>query len=72
MNSYGIHTNLANNKPKPNSRGKWYLNTSVPQELFMEVKEYCTKHSISQSKLIRTLIVNYLAELEAREKINDN
>ena len=72
MNSYGIHTNLANEKPKPNCRGQWYLNTSVSQELFLEVKEYCRKHNISQSKLIRTLIVNYLADLEAREKINDN
>jgi len=68
MNSYGIHTRLANEKPKPNFRGQWYLNTSVPQELFMEVKEYCSKHNISQSKLIRTLIINYMADLEAREQ----
>jgi len=66
MNSYGIHTQLANNKPKPNARGQWYLNTSVPKELFMEVKDYCLKHNISQSKLIRTLIINYMADLEAR------
>ena len=68
MNSYGIHTRLANEKPKPNVRGQWYLNTSVPQELFMEVKEYCSKHNISQSKLIRTLIINYMADLEARDQ----
>lgn len=72
MNSYGIHTNLANEKPKPSKRGQWYLNTNVPEELFVQVKEYCAKHNISQSKLIRTLIVNYLADLEARRKINDN
>lgn len=68
MNSYGIHTQLANNKPKPNKRGQWYLNTNVPEELFVEVKEYCSKNNISQSKLIRTLIINYLADLEARER----
>lgn len=68
MNSYGIHTQLANNKPKPNKRGQWYLNTNVPEELFIEVKDYCTKNNISQSKLIRTLIINYLADLEARER----
>tara|TARA_S200002703_G_scaffold139636_1_gene130411 strand:+ start:1107 stop:1316 length:210 start_codon:yes stop_codon:yes gene_type:complete len=68
MNSYGIHTQLANNKPKPNKRGQWYLNTNVPEELFVEVKDYCTKNNISQSKLIRTLIINYLADLEARER----
>ena len=68
MNSYGIHTQLANNKPKPNKRGQWYLNTNVPEELFLEVKEYCSKNNISQSKLIRTLIINYLADLEARER----
>jgi hypothetical protein len=68
MNSLTIHSRLKNEKPKSPRLGQYYLNTAVTPELYKEFKEYINKHHISQSKLIRTLIINYLADLEAKEQ----
>jgi len=71
MNSYAIHTQLKTKRTKPIGRVQWYLNTSVSQDLFAQVEFYCDQNNISRSKLVRTLVTNYLADIEAREA-NDN
>jgi metal-responsive CopG/Arc/MetJ family transcriptional regulator len=63
MKSKEIH-NILSNKEKKTLRQQYYLNCSVNSELFYEFKEYISKNNIGQSELIRTLIKNYLAEVE--------
>ena len=71
MNSLTIHSRLKNEKPKTQRSGQFYLNCAVSPELYDEFKTYIRKHNIGQSKLLRTLIINYLADIEERTK-NDN
>ena len=72
MNSYAIHTQFIKTKrTKPIGRVQWYLNTNVSQNLFEEVENYCSQNNVSKSKLIKTLLINYLADIEARQA-NDN
>ena len=63
MKSKEIH-NILSNKEKKTLRQQYYLNCSVNSELFYEFKEYISKNNIGQSELIRTLIKNYLVEVE--------
>jgi len=63
MKSKEIH-NILSNKEKKALRQQYYLNCSVNSELFHEFKEYISANNIGQSELIRTLIKNYLAEVQ--------
>ena len=71
MNSYAIHTQLKTKPTKSIGRVQWYLNTNVSQDLFAKVEHYCTQNNVSRSKLVRTLVQNYLTDIETR-KANDN
>ena len=63
MKSKEIH-NLLSNKQRKTLRQQFYLNCSVDSELFREFKEYISANNIGQSELIRTLVKNYLAEVQ--------
>ena len=58
-----IH-NILSNKQRKTLRQQSYLNCSVDSELFREFKEYISANNIGQSELIRTLVKNYLAEVQ--------
>ena len=70
MKSKEIH-NILSNKQKKILRQQFYLNCSVDSELFHEFKEYISANNIGQSELIRTLIKNYLAEVQDVNKQSD-
>ena len=70
MKSKEIH-NILSNKEKKALRQQFYLNFSVNGELFYEFKEYISANNIGQSELIRTLIKNYLAEVQDVNKQSD-
>ena len=63
MKSKEIH-NILSNKERKTLRQQFYLNCSVDKELFHEFKEYISANNIGQSELIRTLVKNYLAEVQ--------
>ena len=67
MKSKEIH-NILSNKQKKTLRQQFYLNCSVDSELFNEFKEYISANNIGQSELIRTLIKNYLAEVQDADR----
>jgi len=67
MKSKEIH-NILSNKQKKILRQQFYLNCSVDSELFHEFKEYISANNIGQSELIRTLIKNYLAEVQDADR----
>ena len=67
MKSKEIH-NILSNKQKKTLRQQFYLNCSVDSELFHEFKEYISANNIGQSELIRTLIKNYLAEVQDADR----
>ena len=67
MKSKEIH-NILSNKQKKILRQQFYLNCSVDSELFREFKEYISANNIGQSELIRTLIKNYLAEVQDADR----
>ena len=58
-----IH-NILSNKQRKTLRQQFYLKCSVDKELFHEFKEYISANNIGQSELIRTLVKNYLAEVQ--------
>ena len=62
-----IH-NILSNKQRKTLRQQFYLNCSVDSELFHEFKEYISANNIGQSELIRTLIKNYLAEVQDADR----
>tara|TARA_R100000700_G_scaffold11436_2_gene16485 strand:- start:137 stop:343 length:207 start_codon:yes stop_codon:yes gene_type:complete len=62
-----IH-NILSNKQRKTLRQQFYLNCSVDNELFNEFKEYISANNIGQSELIRTLIKNYLAEVQDADR----
>lgn len=65
MNSLIIHNQLANtgiNQLKGEKPA--YISASVPQSLKEEFIKYVRKNNINTSKLVRTLIVNYLADVK--------
>ena len=70
MKSKEIH-NILSNKQKKKFRQQFYLNCSVDSETFYEFKEYISANNIGQSELIRTLIKNYLAEVQDVNKQSD-
>ena len=67
MKSKEIH-NILSNKEKKTLRQQYYLNCSVDSELFREFKEYISANNIGQSELIRTLVKNYLAEVQDADR----
>lgn len=67
MKSREIH-NILSNKKKKALRQQYYLNCSVNSVLFLEFKEYISANNIGQSELIRTLIKNYLAEVQDADR----
>ena len=66
MKSKEIHNILSNKKKK--TFKQYYINCSVDSELFHEFKEYISANNIGQSELIRTLVKNYLAEVQDDNK----
>lgn len=69
MNSLNVHQNLINSKPKAMDK-RYYLGATVPAEMYVEVKDYLREYNINQSKFIKTLIMNYFADIEKR--LDDN
>ena len=65
MNSLIIHNQLADSGLSQLKGEKpAYISASVPQSLKEEFTKYVRKNNINSSKLVRTLIVNYLADVK--------
>ena len=65
MNSLIIHNQIVNTGLSQLKGEKpAYISASVPQSLKEEFTKYVRKNNINSSKLVRTLIVNYLADVK--------
>jgi hypothetical protein len=65
MNSLIIHNQLVKTGLYKSEGKPCYINTSVPFSLKKEFVEYIRANNINSSKLVRTLIVNYLADVKS-------
>jgi len=64
MNSLIIHNQLVQTRVFKSEGKPCYINTSVPESLKKEFVDYISANNINSSKLVRTLIVNYLADVK--------
>ena len=64
-----LNTTAKRTKRNPNTTRYGMFGLSLGERNYNRLQEYCTKHNIYKSTLVRSLVVDYLDRAERNENV---